>query len=139
MLASDFRKLVDQIPAAEKILLIDACESEEIADELLADLPTSPSAGLNEAVIVSTRTDQFANFDRNREIALFTKELTEQINEGATDLHTAFLKAKESAHRKATELCQDSPELQWASLQRCAQTAILKDPHNLIKNIMFQH
>lgn len=142
-----FRDLVNKIQANEIITIIEACH----ADASLADYINNVSDGIGgrgtdwpgrEAVIFSAYDEQIANFTPDGARALFTKNLSEVMQQGNHDtFFDIFEQARLATHRQARAACmkghthKDLVE-DWKTYRSmCTQMPNAWDPFGLLEDI----
>jgi hypothetical protein len=137
MAADDFAALMHKIPAKELILIMDACESDALSNlfvhEHKDNNPERP-----EAIIVSAKADQTANFTKDRTMGLFSQILSEKITNTNGQLIDAVNDAAKEATAMAIPICDSFKQDNIANgrdPKSCRQQPQIHDPANLLSEI----
>lgn len=134
--ARDFAGMVHDSPAGEILMILDSCESDSVSSLFLAEHPDNDEAR-PEAVIASSKSDQFANFNADGTMALFTQEFSHSLVSTTGSFWDAAVNAASSTAAAAIPICgSNSGQLIDAGFDplRCRQQPIIHDPNGLLAN-----
>jgi hypothetical protein len=138
--ASELRGMIDKVKADEIIITIDACHSGGAVPDILKKHGRDKDWQGREALMMSSKANQFSYFTLDGSHGLFTFNLSESIRSGAPNLKAAF----EKAHRDTIEYIEldfnqkKCSEMLWEILhkrEKCEQTPITYDPTDLLPTI----
>ncbi|MEK6224011.1 MAG: caspase family protein [Thermodesulfobacteriales bacterium] len=138
--ASELRGMIDKVKADEIIITIDACHSGGAVPDILKKHGRDKNWQGREALIMSSKSDQFSYFTLDGSHGLFTFNFSESIRSGSSNLKAAF----EKADRDTIEYIEldfnqkKCSEMLWETLHKrkqCEQTPITYDPSNLLPTI----
>jgi hypothetical protein len=94
------------LPAAEIVVILDACESGPGFQDFRYEPDAMCEAGTRMAVIFSAQADQVANFTVDDSMALFTQNLVQALAVTAgRDLVNAVDLARRATHDEARLIC----------------------------------
>jgi len=137
IMASEFARLVNGIPAAEIIVMIDACESAAASPLFFHKNPENDPAR-STAVVVSAQSDQFAIYNESETLSLFTEEMSKSLAGFDGTLAGAVAEAAKATAKAAVPICDgQSAELQKLGLdpRACRQIPATHDPDGLLDRI----
>lgn len=141
IVSSELRDAINSIPG-KKIVIIDACESEIIEEDLMRREFHSVHTNPQEAVIVSAGSEQLAHLNLDITMALFTDQLIQAIQNGAKNLEEAFNVAQPATQEAAIENCKKMPDYEYLKKayheRACPQKPHKKDPEQILKLIEFK-
>jgi hypothetical protein len=146
MLVKDFRDMVDEIEAGRVVVVFDACESGAAVHDFKNDPHSAPVDSAAEAVLISSHETQYANFNADGTMPLFTQVFAETLSapesKGKT-LFEVFHKARFDTHLRLTKDCEESPDLlkkidngEYTYDQVCGQMPYGYDPQGLLDEIV---
>ncbi len=136
--ARDLRQMIDAVRAEEIIIAVDACHSGQAVPDILKKHGRDSDWQGREAVMASSRGDQFSYFTVDGSYGVFTLSLTDSIRMGSLTAQQAF---DNSVNRTITyiESYQEKcSKMLWEVMgkkARCEQTPISYDPTNLLSSI----
>lgn len=138
--ASELRGMIDKVRADEIVIAVDACHSGGALPDILKKHGREKDWQGREAVIMSSKSDQYSYFNKEGSHGLFTYNLSESIRSGSSTLQEAFEHAaKETSNYVESDVYQKQcSEMLWKTLhirERCEQTPITNDPSNLLPSI----
>lgn len=134
MQARDFASLILDIPAAEIIVFLDACESDAASSLLLHSHPDHAPSQLT-AVVTSASATQAALFAADQSQALFTQQLNHSLSTSAGSLADAVSSAAKLTRSNATKICSKTVKSSTPSLVSCGQTPVIHDPDHLLSKL----
>ena len=135
----ELRDQLDKIRAKEIVIIIDSCHSGAALHDIFYHGRDEDWDG-REAVITSSKPEQYAYFTVEGSNGVFTLELSESIDSGSSDLNTAYEQTyKGTVEYLNSDYVQEKcSEMFWQLLkkkQRCVQTPVKYDPSNLLPTI----
>ncbi len=140
------RDLIDDIPAKQKVTIIDVCHAAGGIDDFKTDIAYAGVNGGKQAIIFSAEKDQIANFTANMKNALFTENLSRALLSGKyKNLTDAFLSARINTHRQARNQCMEGHSLKEMLknsddyLKACTQKPISFDPFGLMDSLTLKN
>ncbi len=138
--ASELRVMIDKVLADEIVISVDACHAGEALPDILKKHTRGKGWHGREAVIMSSKADQFSYFDRGGANGLFTLKLSESIASGSSTLQEAFenAAAETSSYIDSDVNQKECSEMLWKTLnirKRCEQTPFTYDPSELLLSI----
>ena len=132
--ASVFAGMIHSIPAGEIVMILDACESDAVSSLFVAAHPDNDHVR-PEAVITSSRADQFANFNADVTMALFTQELAQALHSTEGSLLNAAEDAASRTAAAAIPICDAMSEQvieDGFDPLSCRQQPVIHDPDELL-------
>lgn len=139
--AVELREMIDRIKADEIIVIIDACHSGGAVHDILKVHGRDKNWNGREAVMVSSKSDQYSFLQIDGSHGLFTYYLSEAIGSGPSNFNEVFETASTNvteylANGSNQQKCQD---IIWQALQKkitCSQNPEVNDPSGLLRSIM---
>jgi len=137
--ASEIRGMIDKVKADEIVITVDACHSGAALPDILNKHGRDKDWDGREAVIMSSKADQYSYFNKEGSNGLFTLNISKSIV-SEPNMQAAYKEAaRETAEYIDDELNQKKcSEMLWETLhkrERCEQTPITYDPSNLLPTI----
>jgi len=136
--AKELRGMIDAVRADEVIITVDACHSGGVIPDILKKHGRDKNWQGREAVLMSSKADQFSYFTLDGSHGLFTLNLSESIASGSFTLKEAFDNAAEktssyieSNKEKCSKMLRDT----FHKRLDCVQTPITYDPTDLLPTI----
>ena len=138
--ASELRGMIDNVKADEIIITVDACHSGAAVPDMLKKHGRDKDWQGREALMMSSKADQYSYFTRDGSNGLFTLNLSESVASGSSTLQEAFDKAaiETISHIDSASIQKKCSEMLWEILhkrERCEQTPFTYDPTNLLPTI----
>ncbi len=138
--AKELRGMIDKVKADEIIITIDACHSGGATPDILKKHGRDKDWQGREALMMSSKANQFSYFTPDGSHGLFTFNFSESIRSGAPNLKAAFEQAaKETiSHMESDSIQKKCSEMLWETLHKrenCEQTPIVNDPTDLLPTI----
>ena len=138
--ATELRGMIDQVQADEIIITVDSCHSGGAVPDILKKHGRDKHWQGREAVIMSSKADQFSYFTMDGTHGLFTLKLSESIGSDFPNLMSAFENAvKETIEYLEKDIYQKKcAEMLWETIHKkenCEQIPITYDPTELLQSI----
>jgi len=143
MLVRTFRDLMDGVKVKNIVLIVDSCHSGASFNDFKDDPHAQKASAARTAVVLSAKADQFANFNADGTMPLFSEMLTHAMKVSAGQpLSDAVDLAETAAHRRLRVNCEtpafkkllaEDSALSYYSL--CTQRAEIYDPTGLLDDI----
>lgn len=136
--AEALRGMIDGIRAKEIVIIIDACHSGGAIPEIMKRQGRESGWSGREAVIASSKADQFSYFTMDGTNAVFTSNLSEALRSGFPTLKTAFDRAAKETSKYVDnykEKCEEMLRSLIHERQTCVQTPVDDDPTSLLTSI----
>ncbi len=129
MSSTVFFQFISQIKAKNIIFIADTCHAKKAAKNLQHPSESTPFGSLNEVVIVSAKTNEFAL--SKKKYALFTENFAMAIKQNI-DMERAFNQARSTTIKKSRQLCDDYAQPPpWCT----GQTPSTNDPNHILSKI----
>lgn len=144
MTVREVRDLIDQIEAAEVIVVFEVCESGSSLKDFRYDLARRYEKGWHgrEAVIFSSSAYQAATFNEAGTVALFTETFARNLSKTPSgNIRDIFEAAALETHRSRRTTCMKEDNLDTlfdnrsAYLEGCTQVPNVFDPYGLLDDI----
>ncbi len=138
--ASELRGMIDKVRADEIVIAVDACHSGAAVPDILKDHGRDKDWQGREAVMMSSKSDQFSYFTLDGSNGLFTLKLSQSISSGSPTLQEAYkTAAKETiSYMDSDSVQKKCSDMLWETLrkrEKCEQTPITYDPTDLLQSI----
>jgi len=138
--ASELRGMIDKVRADEIVITVDACHSGATVPDILKDHGRDKDWQGREALMMSSRADQFSYFTLDGSNGLFTLKLSQSISSGSPTLQEAYkTAAKETiSYMDSDNVQKKCSEMLWKTFhkrEKCEQTPVTYDPSNLLPTI----
>jgi len=137
---SELRGMIDKVRADEIVITVDACHSGAAVPDMLKKHGRDKDWQGREALMMSSKADQFSYFTMDGSNGLFTLNLSESVATGSSTLQEAFDKAaiETMSHMDSDSVQKKCSEMLWETLhkrEQCEQTPITYDPTDLLQSI----
>ena len=138
--AKELRKMIDVVKADEIVIIVDACHAGAALPDILKKHGRDKSWKGREAVIMSSKSDQFSYFNKDGSHGLFTLYFSNSIASGSSTLEEAFKTAanETSSYIDSNVNQKECSEMLFKTLgirDRCKQTPFTYDPSELLSAI----
>ena len=143
MLVRTFRDMMDSVKVKNIVLIVDSCHSGASFNDFKNDPHAQSASAARTAVVLSAKGDQFANFNADYTMPLFSEMLSHSLKVSAGQpLSDAVELADTAAHRRLRVNCatpavkkmlKEASDLSYYSL--CTQRAEVYDPTGLMDEI----
>jgi len=142
--ADELRQMIDRVKADEIVIAVDACHSGGAVHDILKEHGRDADWNGNEAVMVSSKSDQYSYLQIDGSFGLFTYNLSEAMVSGSSNFQEAFEKASANVigylaiHSNQIK-CRD---IIWNTLHKrvtCIQNPVVKDPSGLLQSIKLKN
>ncbi|GJM15163.1 MAG: hypothetical protein DHS20C13_04900 [Thermodesulfobacteriota bacterium] len=138
--ASELRGMIDKVRADEIVITVDACHSGAAVPDMLKKHGRDKDWQGREALLMSSKADQYSYFTLDGSNGLFTLYLSESVASGSATLQQAFDKAvmETISHIDSASIQKKCSEMLWEILhkrEQCEQTPITYDPTDLLNSI----
>jgi len=138
--ATELRQMIDRVKAEEIVITLDACHSGGAVHDILKKHGRNKDWTGREAVMTSSKSDQYSYFNIDGSYGLFTYNLSEAIGNGSSSLQDAFEKASKLTidyfkNESNQQKCEDILKESLHKTEICSQTPIENDPSNLLQSI----
>ena len=138
--ASTLRSMIDKVRADEIVITVDACHSGAAVPDMLKNHGRDKDWKGREALMMSSKSDQYSYFTPDGSNGLFTLNLSDAIVSGSSTLQEAFDKAATQtiSHMNSAPIQEKCSEMFWKVLhkrEKCEQTPITYDPTGLLQSI----
>jgi len=136
--AKELRGMIDALRADEIIITIDACHSGGAVHDILRKHGRDEDWQGREAVMVSSKAEQYSYFTMDGAHGLFTLNLSKALSSGSPTLKSAFENAAMETSKYIDINEKKCAHLLWDILHkrmRCVQTPVAYDPTNLLPTI----
>lgn len=144
MLVRTFRDMMDKIAVKRLVLIVDSCHSGAAFHDFRDDPVQNRTGETHTAVVLSARDDQYANFNLDNTMPMFSEMLTHALKVSAGQpFSDAVLLAGTATHRRMKYNCQEpglkkliaeDGEITHYSL--CTQQPVVFDPSGLMDGIL---
>ncbi len=134
----ELRGMIDAVRADEIIIVVDACHSGGAVPDLIKKHGRDNGWQGREAVIISSKSDQFSYFTTDGSHGLFTLNLSDSIRSGFPTLKRAFENAAKETSKYIEINEKRCAHILWDTFHkriRCVQTPEAYDPTNLLPSI----
>jgi len=136
--AKELRGMIDALRAEEIVITVDACYSGGAVHDIFKKHGRDEDWQGREAVMMSSKADQYSYFTMDGTHGLFTLNLSKSLRSGFPTLKSAFDDAAketssyiESIEEKCSKILRDT----FHKRISCEQTPVLYDPTNLLPTI----
>lgn len=143
MLVRTFRDMMDSLKVKNVVLIVDSCHSGASFNDFKDDPHAQKASAARTAVVLSAKGDQFANFNTDYTMPLFSEMLTHALKVSAGQpISDAVDLAETATHRRLRVNCEtptfkkllkESSDMSYYSL--CTQRAEIYDPTGLLDEI----
>ena len=138
--ASELRAMIDKVRADEIVITVDACHSGAAVPDMLKKHGRDKDWQGREALMMSSKANQFSYFTPDGSNGLFTLNLSESVASDSSTLQEAFDKAamETMSYINSASIQKKCSEMLWETLhkrEKCVQTPITYDPTDLLQSI----
>jgi len=136
--AKELRGMIDALRAEEIVVTIDACNSGGAVHDILKKHGRDEDWQGREAVMTSSKAEQYSYFTMDGTHGLFTLNLSDSIRSGFPTLKRAFENAAKETSKYIDINEKKCAHIMWDTLHkriRCVQTPVVYDPTNLLPTI----
>lgn len=138
--ASELRGMIDKVRADEIVITVDSCHAGAAVPDILKDHGRDKDWQGREALMISSKANQFSYFTMDGSNGLFTLNLSESVASDSSTLQEAFDKAamETMSHIDSDSFQKKCSELLWETLhkrEQCEQTPFTNDPTDLLQSI----
>jgi len=136
--AEELRGMIDAVHAKEIVIAIDSCHSGGGAPDILKKHGRHEDWQGREAVMMSSKANQFSYFTVDGLHGVFTFYLSEALRSGFPTLKSAFEDAAKETSRYVEIHEEKCANMLWEMLHKrlaCVQTPEAYDPTNLLPSI----